>query len=376
MYKKISLTIILFIIGLTLTGCKEKPTASQKAGVWITTAKATMQDLPVYLDEIGSCQAFEDVTIRAQISGQITDINFTEGQDVHKGDPLFKIDTRKYEAALTQAKASLAQSKAALELAKSEFERAKELLPTGAISQEGYDIKKNAIVVSEAQIQADEAAILTAKTNLDFCYICSPIDGRTGEKFADVGTLVIGNSLDADAILLKIHRLDPIYVDFTVTQQELELVRQEMTKGTLKTLVRLPNKSAQESREGSLTFLDNEVSQETGTVKLRATLTNKDYYFWPGQFVQVRLVLSIEKNAIVVPSQAVQNSQNGQYVYVVKPNKTVEMRPITTQRILEGQTVVKGLSADEIVVTDGHLRLSPGALVQIKEAQSSEVVSK
>jgi multidrug efflux system membrane fusion protein len=372
--KMISLTILLLPIGLTLFGCRgKKGESAEQPAVWVTAAKAVSQDIPVYLDEIGSCAAYEIVAIRAQATGQVVDVNFIDGADVKKGDLLFTIDPRPYETALMQAQASLAQSKAELELAKSQFERARGLLPSGAMSKGEYDIKQNAIVVDEAKIQADQAAIQVAKTNLGYCYIRSPIDGRAGQISLDAGNVVIANINDPAAVLLTIHRLDPIYVDFTVTEQELELLRQEMAKGILKTLVHMQNKP-DEAREGTLTFLDNAVREETGTIKLRATLSNKDHYFWPGQFVQVRLVLSIEKNAVLVPSEAVQNSQNGPFVYVIKPNQTVEMRPITAQRVLEGQTVVKGVEPQETVVTDGQLRLSPGAKVQIKQSPNSEVV--
>jgi multidrug efflux system membrane fusion protein len=372
--KIIHLTIILLLIGLTSFGCRGKKRDSvEQSAVWVTAAKAVSQDVPVYIDEIGSCAAYEIVAIRAQATGQVVDVNFIDGADVKKGDLLFTIDPRPYETALRQAQASLAQSKAELELAKSQFERAKGLLPSGAMSKGEYDIKQNAIIVDEAKIQADQAAIQVAQTNLDYCYIRSPIDGRAGQRYVDVGNVVIANINEAVAVLLTIHRLDPIYIDFTVTEQELELVRQEMAKGNLKTLVHMPDKP-DEAREGTLTFLDNAVREETGTIKLRATLPNKDHYFWPGQFVQVRLVLSVEKNVVLVPSEAVQNSQNGQFVYVIKPNQTVEMRSVTAQRTLDDQTVVKGVEPQETVVTDGQLRLSPGAKVQIKQSQNSEVV--
>lgn len=372
--KIIFLNILLLLTAFTISGCKDKN--MKPAGVAITAAKAVTQDVPIFYDEIGSCQPYEAVSVRSQVSGQITDVNFAQGADVKKGDMLFIIDIRRYQAALAGADASLAQSKAALELAKSEFARVKELLPTGAISKEVYDVKENAIIVCQAKIQADEAAVQTAKTNLEYCYIRSPIDGKTGQRYVDIGNVVIGNSLDAGAVMVKINRIDPIYVDFTVTQHELESVRQEMAKGNLKTLVRPENKPISEAREGTLSLLDNTVDQQTGTVKVRATLPNKDYYFWPGEFVQVRLILGIEKDAIVIPSEAVQNSQKGQYVYVVKADKSVEMRPVTFDRMLEGKTVIKGVMAGETVVTDGHLRLYPGALVEIKQMQDSEVATK
>jgi membrane fusion protein, multidrug efflux system len=369
--KFISLTILVLPIGLTMLGCKgKKGEAVQQPAVWVTAAKAVSEDVPVYIDEIGSCAAYEVVAIRAQATGKIVDVNFVDGSDIKKGDLLFTIDPRPYEAALRQAQASLAQSKAVLELVKTQFERAKKLLPSGAMAQGEYDIKQNAIVVSEAKIQADQAAIQAAQTNLDYCYIHSPIDGRAGQRGVDVGNVVIANINDPAAILLTIHRLDPIYADFTVTEQELEVVRQEMAKGHLKTSVHAQNKP-DEAREGTLTFLDNAVREETGTIKLRATLPNKDHYFWPGQFVGVRLILSVEKNAVLIPSEAIQNSQNGQFVYVIKPDQTVEMRPVTAQRTLDGRTVVKGVESQETVVTDGQLRLSPGAKAQIKQSSKT-----
>jgi membrane fusion protein, multidrug efflux system len=363
--------MLFALSGVTFVGCRQKKEdAAERPAAWVTAVKAVLRDVPVYIDEIGTCTAYEVVAIRAQATGQIVAINFTDGADVKKGDLLFTIDPRPYQAALDQSKASLVQSKAAIELAKSEFERAKGLLPSGAMSKEGYDVKQNAVVVDQAKLQADQAAVEIAQTNLDHCYIHSPIDGRAGQRFVDIGNVVIANSNDPGAVLLTIQRMDPIYVDFTVTEQELELVRQEMMKGNLKTLVHMPNKPDQ-AREGTLTFLDNAVQEETGTIKLRATLRNKDHYFWPGQFVEVRLVLSVEKNAVLVPSEAVQNSQNGQFVYVIKSDQTVEMRSVTSERNLDGQTVVKGVRPQETIVTDGYFRLSPGARVRIKEPSNS-----
>jgi multidrug efflux system membrane fusion protein len=368
------LTILLLTVGLTIFGCKgKKGEPAQQPGVWVTAANAVSRDVPVTLDEIGSCTAYEVVAIRAQATGQIVDVNFIDGADVKKGDLLFTIDPRPYEAALRQAEASLAQSKAAMELVKTQFERARKLLPSGAVAQGEYDIKQNAIIVGEAKIQADQAAIQVAQTNLDYCHIHSPIDGRAGQRGVDVGNVVIANSSDPGAVLLTLHRLDPIYVDFTVTEQDLELVRQEMAKGNLKTLVHTPDKP-DKAREGTLTFLDNAVQEETGTIKLRAALPNKDHYFWPGQFVGVRLILSVEKNAVLVPSEALQNSQTGQFVYIIKPDLTVEIKSVTAQRTLDGQTVIQGVGAQDIVVTDGQLRLSPGAKVQIKQSSNNEVV--
>jgi multidrug efflux system membrane fusion protein len=364
--KTATLTIILLLAGLALTGCRKKQAAVERQPVWVSVSEAVSQDVPVYIDEIGTCTAHEIVSIRPQVSGQITKIHFTDGADLKKGDLLFTIDPRPYEAALKQAQASLAQSTASLNLAKATFERVKELLPTGAISKDGYDTKQNAVILAEAQVQADQAAVQAAQVNVEYCSIHSPIDGRAGQRCVDVGNVVTANSTDASAVLLVIQQVNPIYADFTITEQDLESVRQEMAKGELKTYVRPPDKSDANAREGTLTFLDNSVQQETGTIKLRATVPNADRYFWPGQFVKVRLVLSILKDVVLVPSEAVQNGQNGQFIYVVKPDQTAELRPVTAKRTLDGQTVVEGIQAKEVVVTDGQLRLTDGAKVQVK----------
>ena len=358
--------IILTLAGLTLSGCRKKQAAVEKPVVWISASEAISQDVPIYIDEIGSCTARENVSISPQVSGQITEINFTDGADLKKGDLLFTIDPRPYESALKQAQASLAKSTASLDLAKSSFERVKELLPTGAISKDGYDTKQNAVILAEAQMQSDQAALQMAQVNLDYCFIHSPIDGLAGQRQVDIGNVVTANSNTAGAVLLVIQQLDPIYADFTIPEQDLESVRQEMAKGELKTYVQLPDKPDANARQGTLTFLDNTVKQETSTIKLRATMPNPDHYFWPGQFVHVRLVLSVEKDVVLVPSEAVQSSQTGQFVYVVKSDQTVEFRPVVAKRAMDGRTVVDSVKAKEVVVTDGHLRLVPGAKVQIK----------
>jgi multidrug efflux system membrane fusion protein len=363
------LAIILLLVGLTFSGCRKKQAAVEQQSVWVTVSEAVSQDVPVYIDEIGSCTAREMVSIRPQASGQITEIHFTDGADLKKGDLLFTIDPRPYEAALKKTQASLAQSIASLTLAKSSFERVKELLPTGAISKDGYDTKQNAVVFAEAQVQSDQAALQMAQVNLEYCFIHSPIDGRAGQRYVDVGNVVAANTGADSTILLVIQQLDPIYVDFTIPEQDIESVRQEMAKGILKTYVWLPDKSDANGRQGTLTFLDNAVKQETSTIRLRATLPNSDRYFWPGQFVKVRLVLSVEKDVVLIPSEAIQNSQTEQFVYVVKPDQTVEFRPVAAKRALDDRTVVDGVKAKEIIVTDGHIRLVPGAKVQIKTSE-------
>jgi multidrug efflux system membrane fusion protein len=373
---------VLSLIVQGLCGCKKQEVPPRPPPL-VTTADAVALDVPLYLDEIGTCTAREVVSIRPQATGQIVGIHFTDGAELKKGDPLFTIDPRPYQAALDQAKASLAQNMASLALAKLDFERAKELLPAKAISKEDYDTRKNAVDVGEAQVKASQAAIETAQVNLDYCFIFSPIDGRASLRQVDIGNVVTANSGSGSStggtnnVLLVIQRLDPVYADFTITERDLSTVRRHMADGTLKTQVRLPDELEDNAREGDLTFLDNAVQSATGTVKLRATLSNSDHHFWPGQFVNVRLVLSILKDAVLIPASATQISQRGPYVYVIEPNSTAELRLVNLgQRQGKFVVVADGLKAGEKVVTSGQMTVVPGSKVTIQQAgQQNQVTS-
>jgi len=323
---------------------------------------ATAQDVPRYLDEIGRNMAFESVSITPQVAGIITERDFQDGDNLKKGQLLFVIDPRPYKAQLDAAQASLEQAKAALDLAKIQFARDEELVGTRAISKQDYDTKKNTVDVVQAQIASAKAAIETAQINLDYCYIHSPIDGRAGARLVDVGNVVQANT----TALLSIQKLDPIYATFTITEGDLPQVQKEMTRGMLKALVRLPVDSESAARVGKVEFLDNSVQNTTGTVNLRATVSNPDHHFWPGQFVQVKLVLATEKDAVLLPSQATQISQQGPYVYVVKPDDTAELRPVTLgQRQGSDVVITSGLAAGERVVLAGQLLVRPGGKVHV-----------
>jgi multidrug efflux system membrane fusion protein len=348
-----------------LGGCEKKPAASaapmDRPAPLVTVAPVITRDVPVYLDEIGRCVAREVVAIQPQVSGRILKIHFADGAMIKRGDLLFTIDPRPHEAELAQRQADLAQSRAMLDLAKTEFARVESLFKQQAASQQEYDVKKNTVRVTEAQIQSNLAAIEVAKLNLEYCFIHSPMDGRAGERLVDEGNVV---TPDGKTPLLVIPSLNPIYADFTVTEEELPRVRAQMAGGTLKTEVRLPADT--EAHDGKLTFLDNAVQNATGTVRLRATLPNAGLHFWPGQFVNVRLVLSVLKGAPLVPGQATQISQQGSYVYVVKDDSTAELRPVKLgQRHGELVTVLEGLQGGERVVLTGHMAVVPGAPVRI-----------
>jgi multidrug efflux system membrane fusion protein len=323
----------------------------------VETMPATSQDVPVYLDEIGKCSALESVTIRPQVAGLITQRHFEDGADIKKGQLLFTIDPRPFQAALDSAKAQLSQAKASVNLANIQLQMWSAVADTRAVSKSDFDIKKNAVEVAAAQVESAQAALETAQVNLDYCSIKSPIDGRAGQRLVDAGNVVEANT----AGLLVVQRLDKVYADFTITERDLAEVQKQMNQGALKTLVRLPVDPPDASHQGDLSFLDNQVQDGTGTVRLRATIPNTDHHFWPGQFANIRLILKTSKDAVLVPSRATQISQQGPFVYVVKPDKTADLRVVTLGQT-QGDNVVilKGVAAGEQVVVSGAILVMPG----------------
>jgi membrane fusion protein, multidrug efflux system len=338
----------------------------------VTAVRATTQDVPRYLDEIGRNAAFEAVTITPQVSGRVVERNFQDGENLRKDQLLFVIDPRPYKAQLDSAQATLAQAKAALDLAKIQFARDEAVIGAHAISKQDYDTKKNTVDVDEAQVEAAEAALETAKINLEYCYIHSPINGRAGARMVDIGNVVQPNTTP----LLSIQRLDPIYANFTVTEGDLPAVQKQMSSGVLNAAVRLPSDPENSARSGRVEFLDNAVQNGTGTVNLRATMSNSDRHFWPGQFVDVKLVLSTEKAAVLIPNQAAQISQRGPFVYVVKSDDTAELRPVKLgQRQGDQVVVTEGVTANEQVVVAGQMLIRPGGKVRVDGGSASAPAS-
>jgi membrane fusion protein, multidrug efflux system len=334
----------------------------------VSAVRATAQDVPRYLDEIGRNVAFEAVTITPQVGGRITERHFQDGENLKTGQLLFVIDPRPYQAQMDAATATLAQAKAALDLAKIQFERDQQVIGEKAISQQDYDTKKNAVDVNQAQVESAEAALETAKLNLEYCYIHSPIDGRAGARLVDVGNVVQANSTS----LLSIQRLDPIYANFTITESDLPAVQKQMAKGDLKALVRIPSDPENAGRNGRVEFLDNAVQNGTGTVNLRATLSNPDHHFWPGQFVDVKLILSVEKQAVLIPNEATQISQKGPFVYVVRSDGTAELRPVKLgQRQGDQVVVTDGVAPNELVVLAGQMLVRPGGKVRVQDSPAA-----
>jgi len=353
---------------LALAGCeKAAAPAFQRPPATVAVAEAVAEDVPVYLDAVGKIVARELVSIQPQVSGRITGIHFTDGADLKKGDALFTIDPRPYQAQLDAATGNLAQAEAALAFARIQLARGEQLVETKAISQQEYDTRKNSLDVAEAQVQQGRAAVENAQLNLQYCSIRSPIDGRAGRRLVDIGNVVTGNS----GSLLTIQRLDPIYADFTVTENDLTAVQKNMRRGTLDVEVRLPDE-ADSALTGALTFLDNAVQDGTGNVTLRATIPNPERRLWPGRFVKVRLVLSTLPGAILVPAAAPQMSARGQFVYVVKQDTTAELRLVQTgQRHGDLIVVDKGLGAGERVVVNGQLGVMPGGPVRIEPSATA-----
>jgi membrane fusion protein, multidrug efflux system len=334
----------------------------------VTVVKASAEDVPRYLDEIGRNAAFESVTVTPQVGGRVVERHFQDGESLKKGQLLFVIDPRPYKAQVDSAQATLAQAKAALDLAKIQFARDQEVIGERAISKQDYDTKKNAVDVDQAQVDAAQAALETANLNFEYCYIHSPIDGRAGARLVDVGNVVQANTTS----LLSIQRLDPIYADFTITESDLPAVQKQMSTGLLKAAVRLPSDTESGARVGRVEFLDNAVQTGSGTVNLRATMNNPDHHFWPGQFVDVKLILSTERGAVVIPNQATQISQKGAFVYVVKGDDTAELRPIKLGQRQGGDVVVtEGLAPNERVVVAGQMLVRPGGKVRVDSSSSA-----
>jgi len=320
--------------------------AAQPTARPASVVKVVTKDVPLYLDEIGTCAAYETVQVQAQVSGQIIARHFQDGSDVKKGDPLFTIDPRPYQAAVDQAKAQAALDQVTLK-------RQEDLRARKVIAQQDYD-------TAVANAQKSQAAAEAAQVNLDYCYIKSPINGRVGLRNVDVGNLVGPSSPP----LVTIQGLDPIYTDFTVAENDLPLVRKYLGGSNVKVETYLADGSIT-PRTGDLYFIDNAVQPGSGTVRARGVTPNPDRALWPSEFVRVRFILDILKDATLVPTQAVQVSQSGPFVFVVKSDNTVELRPVTPGQRQQGDLTVieSGVKPDETVVVTGQLALSPGAKV-------------
>ena len=326
----------------------------------VVVATVAKQNLPLYLDGLGSVQAFYTVTVKSRVDGEMMEVDFKEGQDVKKGDLLAVIDPRPYQVALAQAQATLAKDQAQLANANLDANRYSQLVKQGVIPQQQYDTQHALASQMEGSVQADQAQIDSAKLNLTYSRITSPIDGRVGLRLVDPGNIV--HATDPNGLLV-ITQLEPISVVFTLPEDNLPSVVARMRGGELPVRAMTRDLSS-ELASGMLQTIDNEIDQTTGTFRLKAVFDNKNRALWPNQFVNARLLLDTQQNAIVIPAAAIQNGSQGTFVYVVKEDKTVDVRPVTVG-ITEGNiaSISKGLSAGEMVVTDGQDRLQAGVTV-------------
>lgn len=346
----------------------EATKAAQPLARPVLVAQVITKDVPIYLDEIGTCAAYQTVQVQAQVSGKIIGRHFQDGADVKQGDLLFTIDPRPYQAALEQAQGQLAQTKAQLTIDQVTLKRQQELRTRNVNSQQDLDVAQWTVNSDEAKVKSAEAAVAAAQVNLDYCTIRSPIEGRAGLRQVDVGNVVMGgDGGGSGAVLLTIQQLDPIYTDFTVAENDLPLVRRYLGGPNVKVLTYLPNQSLP-PRVGDLYFIDNAVQPGSGTVKARGVTPNPDRALWPAQFVRVRFVLDTLEDAELVPAQAVQISQSGPFVFVVKPDNTVDLRTVNPGQRQDGDLMVieTGVKPGETVVVTGQLALAPGNKVEPK----------
>jgi multidrug efflux system membrane fusion protein len=388
-----------------LLGCTRQADKSNKAkGVIpptpVTIATAEARDIPIQVRQIGSVEPVATIAVKAQISGELKQVFFKEGQDVKKGDELFEIDPRPYQQALEQAQAALqkdialvsqAEANHARDLAqaanaKQQAQRYAGLAAEGVVSKDQNESYQTASQVQIESVRADEAALAsakasvvsdtsaieTAKLNLSYCYIRSPIDGRAGSLLIQAGNLIKANDTTA---LVNLNQLQPVYVTFSAPEQLLPEIRRYNAGNALSVTGTGVADGAKRgvSATGQLTFIDNTVDSTTGTIKLKATFPNNDHALWPGQFINVVMTLRTLDHATVVPSEAIQSGQKGQFAFVVKPDQTVETRLVTVGQTIDNQIVVEsGISPGETVVTDGQLRLFPGAHIRIAPAAKAD----
>ncbi|HBH62307.1 MAG TPA: efflux RND transporter periplasmic adaptor subunit [Nitrospiraceae bacterium] len=351
---------------LSLSACSDttsKQPPIKKASVPVTVENVIQKPVPVQISAIGNVEAYSTVGIKSQVGGTLMRVHFKEGQYVNKGDLLFTIDPRPYEALLKQAEATLAKDTAQFENSRVEVRRYGDLVKKGYVAQEQYDqILTNAAAL-EATVNAERAAVDNAQLLLTYCYIYSPITGRTGSLISYEGNVIKAN---ADTSMVVINQIQPISVTFSVPEQYIAEIKKYMAKEKVNVQAVIGSDDAH-PLNGTLTFVDNAVDTATGTIKLKATFDNRDRVLWPGQFVNVQITLTTIRDALVVPTQALQTGQQGQFVFVIKEG-AAELRPVRTGITYKNITVIEtGLSLEEQVVTDGQIRLMPGAPVEIKK---------
>jgi membrane fusion protein, multidrug efflux system len=366
--RAISAAAVLFVaaaIAAWWYGSGSQPPAARAQtaapAIPVTAGTVVAKDVPVFLNGIGTVQAYNMVSVKTRVDGQIVKVDFKEGEEVKEGDPLFQIDPRPYQASLEQAQAAKQKDEAQLAGAKLDLERYSKLLGTGYQTRQSYDQQTATVAQLQAALKGDQAQIDNAQLNLGYADIRSPINGRLGARLVDKGNLVHANDNTA---LVTITELKPIFVSFTLPQDTLDELRQEQQKSPLVVRAYTGDGNTLLS-EGRLTLIDNSIDQTTGTIHLKARFDNLDERLWPGQFVSLRVILRVRPNVATVPSETIEAGPNGSYAYIIKPDNTVERRAVEVASVQDGIAVVtKGLTLGERVVVDGQFRLTEGAHVR------------
>lgn len=358
---------LIFLLPLAIAGCGEKQiTNAPPAAKNVLVTKVQAMDVPVQLHEFGRLSSPESVNVQPQVNGRIMEVHFVEGQEVKKGDLLFVVDPRPFQADLEQSQGQLKSDQAQLALDQRNLQRDEQM--QHVVSEQAKDIDRTQVDNLQGAVAKDQASIDLAKLNLEYCYIRSPTDGRTGRRLVDPGNYVATGG----ATLVNIQLQNPVYVDFTISENDLAQLRENMGQGKTLTVDVATPARPDIVKSGNLTFLDNSVSTQSGTALLRATIPNKDRYLWPGQYVNVTLTLQILKDALVVPSQTVQLGGKGTYLFALKPDDTVEQRLVTQGVRYQDLVVVsQGAKPGETVVVEGQLALGNGMKVSPKEYPSA-----
>jgi multidrug efflux system membrane fusion protein len=338
-----------------------------QAVVPVTPGTVTVKDVPVYVRGLGTVQAFNTVMIKSRVDGPITQVLFTEGQEVKAGDPLFQIDPRPYQALLEQAQANLQKDQSQLQGAQLDLTRFGKLLEPGFQTRQSFDDQKATVGQIQGSAKADQALIDSSQLNLDYANIRSPITGRTGARLVDLGNFI---QAAAATNLVTVTQMKPIFVTFTVPQDNLDQIRQNQMQTPL-TVVAYAADDKTVLAQGKLTLINNQVDTTTGTIQLKATFDNEDERLWPGEFINARLIVSVKKNALTVPSQTVMQGPNGAYAYTIKPDKTVQRQAVDVALTQDGESVVeKGLAATDSIVVDGQYRLTQGTKIKTDQDQT------
>jgi len=355
---------VTIVVGVLLLGCSGSKQAQHEENVPVTVAVAAKKNVPLQIRTIGNVQPISTVAVRPLVSGELTAVLFHEGDEVRKGQALFTIDARPYQSALSQAEANLARDEAQLRNAQQEAARYADLVKKDYVTKEDYDNRVAAADAAKAVVAADRAAVENARLQLAYCDIRSPIDGRTGSLMVHAGNVV--HPGDANP-MVTINQVAPVSVQFAIPESQLAQLRSR--GGIAVPVSAAPQGGGAAIASGRLSFIDNAVDTATGTIILKALFPNQNRALWPGQFVTVAMTLEERPNAVVVPSQAVQTGQRGEYVYVVKQDRSVEMRPVRVSESVDQQSIIaSGVQPGETVVTDGQIRLTPKSHVEVKNA--------